>query len=120
MNFFLDENFPKSTTTLLHKRGNTVFDIRSTDLEGSDDKVISEIAQERNSIFLTTDKDFFHTIPYLYDQHCGVIIIALRHPNRRSITEKLLFALNNFDLPAFNSKVLLLRDNNFSIIENRD
>ena len=102
MNFFFDEHFPKSTTELLHKYGHMVFNVRSTDLVDCDDKVIFEIAQEKNSIFLTTDKDFFHTIPHLYDRHCDVIVIALRHPNRRIITEKLLFALNNFDLSSFN------------------
>ena len=115
MIFFLDENFPKSVVSILEKKGYTVFDIRSSEYEGSDDIDIFKLAQSKNAIFLTTDRDFFHTIPRLFENHYGVIVIALRQPNRKGITEKLLFALNNFDLTKFNSKVLLLKDNSYSI-----
>jgi len=74
------------------------------------------MAQEKKAIFLTTDKDFFHTIPHLSEKHYGVIVIALRQPNRKNITNKILFALNHFNLSSFESKILLLRDNYFSII----
>lgn len=120
MRFFFDENFPKSTTILLHKKGHKVYDIRSTELEGIDDNAIFKIAQNKKALFLTTDKDFYHTIPYLFKNHYGIIIIALRQPNRKKITKKLLFALEHFDLTLFNSKVLLLRDNNFTIINKNE
>ena len=119
MNFFLDENFPKTVSILLEKKGHTVFDIRSTENEGLDDISIFKLAQQKKAIFLTTDKDFFHTIPFLFKSHHGVIIIALRKPNRKSITEKLSYTLLHFDLSSFQSKVLLLRDNDFSIIETK-
>ncbi|MBN2011267.1 DUF5615 family PIN-like protein [candidate division KSB1 bacterium] len=99
----------------LESRGHKVIDIRSTIYEGSDDLFIFDMAQKQHAIFLTTDKDFFHTIPNLYAQHYGIIVIAVRQPNRRSIVNKLLFALNHFDLSQFNSKVLILRDNSYSI-----
>ena len=75
------------------------------------------MAQNESAIFLTTDKDFFHTIPHLFEEHFGIIVITLRQPNRKKITEKLFFALTHFELPFFNSKVLLLRDNDFSYTE---
>jgi predicted nuclease of predicted toxin-antitoxin system len=116
MKFFLDENFPKSVTVILETKGHKVFDVRSTEDEGSDDFHIFKLAQDKESIFVTTDKDFFHTIPYLFEKHYGVIVITLRQPDRKSITEKFLFALNHFNLSSFESKILLLKDNIFSII----
>ena len=117
MKFFLDENFPKTITPILEEKGHEVFDIRSTQFEGADDASLFEFAQQNEAIFLTTDKDFFHTIPLLFPNHFGIIVITLRQPNRKGITDKFLFALNHFDLSAFNSKILLLRDNHYSIFE---
>lgn len=117
MRFFLDENFPKSATQLLRSSAHLVFDIRSTKHEGTDDKTIFEIAQKKKAIFLTTDRDFFHTIPYQFDFHYGVIIIALSQPNRKRILAKLRWALDNFDLNNFSNKIILMRDYRYSIIE---
>lgn len=116
MKFFLDENFPKPATEILARRGHEVFDVRSTEFEGSNDVQIFELAQEKGAIFLTTDKDFFHTIPFLYQRHKGIIVVILRQPSRKNIIEKLLFALDHIDLTHMESKVLLLKDNHYSII----
>ena len=116
MIFFLDENFPKTATKLLSSKGYKVFDIRSTEHEGSDDITLFNLAQEKKAIFLTTDRDFFHTIPYLYKRHCGVIVIALRQPNRKDIISKLTFALEHLDIENIHSKVILLRDKHYTII----
>ena len=116
MNFFLDENFPKTAHQVLESMGHSVFDIRNTKYEGLDDNKIFERAQNEKAIFLTTDKDFFHTIPILYKKHYGIIVIALSRPNRNNILDKLKYILNNYDLSKINSKVLLLRDNHYTII----
>ncbi|MGD8778362.1 MAG: DUF5615 family PIN-like protein [Ignavibacteria bacterium] len=115
MKFFLDENFPKSSIDLLVKSGNEIIDIRGTEHEGLDDASIFDLAQKNSAIFLTTDKDFFHTIPFLFEKHFGVIVIALSKPNRNSINEKLIWFIENYDLSNFNSKVALLQDNSYTI-----
>lgn len=85
MKFFLDENFPKSATGMLEHLGHVVFDLGCA--EGSRDADIFDEAQKCGAIFLTTDRDFFHTIPHLFPHHEGVIVIALRQPNRAAILE---------------------------------
>ena len=115
MNFFLDENIPKAIENILVEKGYTVFDVRKTDKEGLDDKDIFELAQQKNAIFLTTDKDFFHTIPFLFDSHHGIIVIALRQPDKYQIIKKIKFVLQNIDLLNIKNKVLLLKDNQYSI-----
>ena len=116
MNFFLDENFPKPAADVLISRGHQVFDIRSTEFEGSSDSTIFQLAQEKEAILPTTDKDFFHTIPFLFEEHCGIIVIALRQPNRESVLEKVVFVLDHFELTDLKSKVLHLKDKHYSLI----
>jgi predicted nuclease of predicted toxin-antitoxin system len=110
--FFLDENFPRKATTILEAAGHEVFDIRGTKKEGAADRIIFELAQKLQAIFLTTDKDFFHTIPMQFNRkHYGVIIIALRQPNGPAILKKfdsVLRFIQNFKLA---SNVILFTDN---------
>lgn len=115
MNFFLDENFPKSAITYLQNRQHTVFDIRSTEFEGAEDREIFAQAQEKQAIFLTTDKDFFHTVPLQFNEHFGIAVFALRNPNRDKILQKLEYFLDHFDVNHFRTRVVLFRDNRYSI-----
>ena len=115
MNFFLDENFPKSAGKYLISIGHQVEDIRATSMEGISDQKIFEIAQNKKSVFLTTDRDFFHTIPHLFEKHYGVIVIALKQPNRHTILEKLAWALLNLDINNIQNKIIMLRDQNYTI-----
>ena len=53
------------------------------------DETVFRKAKDFGAVLLTTDRDFFHTIPHLHDTHCGVIVIALRQPNRAAILSRL-------------------------------
>ena len=77
MIFFLDENFPRSAGRILEEAGHAVFDIRGTKNEGMTDAAIFNLAQQRNAVFLTTDRDFYHTIPWMHTTHHGVVVINL-------------------------------------------
>ncbi len=113
MKFFLDENFPKTVAKLLIENDHSVFDIRGTSDEGAEDVDIFQMAQKKEAIFLTTDKDYFHTIPHLYESHYGVIVITLSQPNRRQVSDKLKWELNHVDMLTFKDKILLLKDNTY-------
>ena len=115
MNFFLDENFPKAATKFLERKNHVVFDIRSSEFEGADDLEIFEMAQKRKAIFLSTDKDFYHTIPFQFNEHFGIVIFTLRNPNRDKILRKLEYFLDNFEINNFRSKVVLFKDNHYSL-----
>ena len=115
LNFFLDENFPKRAIGLLEKLGHLVFDVRGTEQEGLKDNALFDIAQEHQAIFLTTDRDFFHTVPYLFPKHHGVIVIALSQPNGKIIMEKLNWALDFMDANPIEMSVLLLKDKSYYI-----
>jgi predicted nuclease of predicted toxin-antitoxin system len=110
MKFFLDENFPKAAADMLEEMGHAVFDLRGTGREGSADRDIFAEAQQQGAVFLTTDRDFFHTIPHLHEEHCGVIVIALSQPNRTAILEKLSWVLKRLAPGDFACRTIQLRD----------
>ena len=113
MKFFLDENFPKPAHTILSERWHEVFDIRGTPDEGMDDAEIFELALENEAAFLTTDGDFFYTVPHHYPEHNGVVVITLRQPNRESILQKLEWFLDHFSAEALEGHVFRLKDRTF-------
>jgi predicted nuclease of predicted toxin-antitoxin system len=115
MNFLLDENFPKSAKKFLDERGHNVTDVRDALDEGADDVRVFELAQQRHAILLTTDRDFYHTIPWLYDQHFGVVVIALRQPNRKAILDRMEWLIAQEDLFPLTNKVIQLRDSTFRL-----
>jgi predicted nuclease of predicted toxin-antitoxin system len=118
MKFFFDENFPKAAAQLLGARGHEWADIRGTDQEGSPDTTIFRLAQQQGAIFLTTDRDFFHTVPHLEKSHYGVVVVALRQPNRRSILTRLEWFLDRFGDTDIDNKVIELRDRTYVVFPN--
>ena len=116
MKFLLDENFPKTAGTWLSELGYVVFDVRGSEKEGLTDIELFSQAQELNAVMLTTDRDFFHTVPHMFEHHAGVLVIALRQPNRKNIMEKLEWALKHFKLSDFNNRVIQLRDKTWSAV----
>ena len=109
MKFFLDENFPKAAYSLLVARGHSVVDVRGTSQQGANDAMLFEWAQEEGAVFLTTDRDFFHTIPHVYDMHCGVVVVALRQPNRVNIIGRLEWFLDHFGTEEIRNRAIQLR-----------
>jgi predicted nuclease of predicted toxin-antitoxin system len=110
MTFFLDENFPKSASVLLEGMGHRVLDLRGTGREGASDQAIFAEAQLAGAVFLTTDRDFFHTVRHLHPVHAGVIVIALRLPNRTSILDRLTWILQRVPPQDFANRTIQLRD----------
>lgn len=110
MRFLLDENFPKAAIGLLESSGHEAFDLRGTNEEGIDDASLFAKAQGLNAVLLTTDRDFFHTIPHLFASHAGVVVIALKQPNRATILSRLEWILSRVNEGAFADRVFQLRD----------
>jgi predicted nuclease of predicted toxin-antitoxin system len=110
MRFLLDENVPKAAAGVLEQKGHEVFDFRGTSDEGMEDPSVFAKAQELDAVLLTTDRDFFHTIPHLFETHAGVVVIALRQPNRSAILSRLNWLLDRMDQISFAGRCFQLRD----------
>lgn len=111
MNFFLDENIPKKAADYLLENNHVIFDIRGSSKEGIDDYAIFDLAKKAKAVFLTTDKDFYHTIHFTEKPHYGIIVIALRQPNTAAILEKLQWILLNIAKLSFENTCHLVTDN---------
>ena len=115
MKFLLDENFPKAAEKLLIELGHEVFDVRGTELQGTDDNSLFELAQRKNAVLLPTDRDFYHTVPLKYSNHFGVVVIALKQPNREAILRRLRWFISTDLLTTVKNTVYLLRDKSYRI-----
>ena len=89
MNFFLDENFPRPALTFLASAGHSASHALQHFPPGTSDEKLFAHAQEQKAVFVTTDRDFFHTIPLAYEHHCGAIVITLRKANRADLIRRL-------------------------------
>jgi hypothetical protein len=51
----------------------------------------------------------------IFRQHLH--LINMRQPNRNNILEKLKWALSNIDFNTFSSTILLMRDDNYTLLK---
>jgi predicted nuclease of predicted toxin-antitoxin system len=108
--FFFDENFPKAAAEVLERYSHEWIDPRGSELEGADDSILVEEAQRNSAVILTTDRDFFHTLRHQNPSHAGLIVIALKQPNRSAILDRLQWLLENIDEDQIPGRAFQLRD----------
>lgn len=109
MKFMLDENFPKSAILRLEALGHQVFDFRQEGEEGASDEKVIELAIHHQAVILTTDRDFFHTLSAQYPDHHGIVAIALKHPTRSAIIERLEWLLSRVNEDDFPRRAFQLK-----------
>lgn len=109
MTFLLDENFPLSAGKFLCDNGYVAHSVADTCGVGADDETVFAEAQRLNAVLLTSDRDFYHTIPLIHPRHNGIFVIALRQPSRSAIIARLNWILQNIK-PPFADKVFVFRD----------
>ena len=109
MKILLDENFPKSAAEVIESAGHEVVLFSDVCDFGANDENVFSVAQRIGALILTSDRDFYHTMPLIHPTHCGIIVVALRQPNRTAILMRVKWFLENFDEPLDN-KVFILRD----------
>jgi predicted nuclease of predicted toxin-antitoxin system len=108
--FYFDEIFPKAAAGLLESLGHEWVDPRGTELEGSQDSVLGHEAIKANAVLLTTDRDFFHTLHNQFPDHPGIVVIALKQPNRAAILTRLKWLLEAIEETEFRGRAFQLRD----------
>lgn len=120
MKFFLDENFSKLVIEYLTELGHEVIDSRDVGLISAEDWQIFEFAQEQEAVLLTTDRDFYHRVAFGYSEHCGVIVVNLRQPNKKAIFERFKWAVEHNFLDSIENTVVLLRDKTYRTISTKE
>lgn len=109
MRILLDENFPKSAADVIAAAGHEVISFAGVCEFGADDEEVFDRAQKLGAVILTSDRDFYHTMPLIHPEHYGIIVVALRQPNRKAILTRLQWFFENFDGPMAD-RVFILRD----------
>ena len=109
MKFLLDENFPRSAADFIKSCGHeaVLFD-EACDF-GDGDETVFVAAQRLGATILTSDRDFYHTMPLLHPQHAGIVVVALHQPNRAAILARIKWLIENIPEPLDN-RVFILRD----------
>lgn len=115
MNFLFDENFPKSARQVLERLRHQVFDFRKLGAIGSPDEALMMLAFEKSAAVLTTDRDFFHTLGRRYHENYGIVVIAIRQPNRLSIVSRLEWFLEHIDIEKLPGRTFQLRDRTWMV-----
>jgi predicted nuclease of predicted toxin-antitoxin system len=110
MKFFLDENFPRPAVALLQTGGHGAVHAMDVFSPGAADERLFAHAQNEGAIFLSTDRDFFHTVPLAFAQHCGAMVITLRKPNRSDLLRRLSDALTTLGDRNLDNTVWLITD----------
>ena len=92
MNVLVDENIPTITLTTLREMGHDVADVRGTPDEGVDDDILWRRAQTDRRLLITTDRGFARRRS---EPHAGILIVALRQPNRMKIHRRVIDILES-------------------------
>jgi predicted nuclease of predicted toxin-antitoxin system len=110
MKFFLDENFPRPALVQLQSAGHSAIHALEIFSPGTADDQLFAHAQKERAIFISTDKDFFHTVPLTFAKHHGAIVITLRRPNRDELLRRLAAALAALGERKLDDSVWLVTD----------
>lgn len=77
MRFLIDENLSKKLARFLNQLGHPTLRVRNIN-PGIDDDQVLELALLKDSILITSDKDFGELIFKEKLAHCGVILLRLQ------------------------------------------
>lgn len=107
MRVLVDENIPLTTVEQLRRLGHDVADIRGTPEEGMSDEFLWSKAQQENRLLITTDRGF---ALYRDKDHCGILIVSLRRPNRHRINRRVVDAIKLFSAARWPGLLVVMRD----------
>jgi predicted nuclease of predicted toxin-antitoxin system len=88
MKIKLDENLPHRLAALLGNLGHDVHTLHDERLTGRADTEVWEAAQRESRFLITQDLDFADSRRFAPGSHNGILLVRLRSPNRRALTER--------------------------------
>ncbi len=114
MRFLVDENLPFSIVELLTSLKHDVFDVATSDLRGSSDKILWAKAAKEKRIIVTRDLDF--PIPKLRPAPFGVMLIRVPgNFNASLITNTFKDSFKGIELHELKNKVAVISPNRIRI-----
>ncbi|HEV2380770.1 MAG TPA: DUF5615 family PIN-like protein [Terriglobia bacterium] len=89
MKIKLDENLPRRLVLRLGLMGHDVHTPHDEGLSGARDFEILEAAQSERRFLITQDLDFSDARRFGPGTHCGILLVRLREPSRKTLTERI-------------------------------
>ena len=109
MNVLLDENFPASAASVVEAAGHSPVSFSEACDFGADDETVFAAAQSSDALILTSDRDFYHTMPLRHPHHAGIVVVALHQPSRAAILTRLEWFFATIP-PPYRDKAFIIRD----------
>jgi len=107
MDILVDENIPLASVEQLQEMGHNVLDIRGTADEGMSDELLWNKACQEKRLLITADRGF---ALYRDMKHYGLLIVALRRPNRLKINERVIEAVKLFSPEKWPGLLVVMHD----------
>ena len=111
MNILVDENIPLMSAEQLRDMGHEVLDIRGTPGQGISDELLWNKTCQEKRLLITTDRGFAY---YRDREHYGILIVALRQPNRHKINGRIVEAMGLFAPGQWPGLLVVMRDETVS------
>lgn len=89
MKIKLDENLPLRLSFILTDLGHDVDTSEEEGLVGFQDEQVWEAAQREGRFLVTQDLDFSDIRHFAPGTHCGILLVRLSSPTRRSIVNRI-------------------------------
>jgi predicted nuclease of predicted toxin-antitoxin system len=101
MRIKLDENLPSKLAPLLRALGHNADTVPEERLQGHNDPVIWQAAQDAGRLLVTQDLDFSDIRRFRPGTHHGILLLRLRTPGRTALTVRLLSIFQTEDVESW-------------------
>jgi predicted nuclease of predicted toxin-antitoxin system len=88
MKIKLDENMPASLVNKISEFGHDVDTVPQELLSGKLDNIIWSETQKYQRFLITQDLDFSNINKFIPGSHFGILLIRLKEPGRKALTER--------------------------------
>lgn len=88
MKFKIDENLPTDLVEELIRMGHSADTVNDEGLQGRPDDDVWAAAQQENRFFITQDMRFSDTRQYEPGKHCGIMLLRLLDPDRKTVVAR--------------------------------
>lgn len=89
MKIKLDENIPSDLCATLRELGHDVDSVPDEGLSGHSDDSVWDAAQREKRLLITQDLDFSDLRKFIFEGHCGVVLVRLRAVSRRRLINRI-------------------------------
>jgi predicted nuclease of predicted toxin-antitoxin system len=111
----LDENLPEDLISALSRIGHDVDNVSLEGFAGQNDSRIWQAAQDSGRFLVTQDLDFSDVRKFAPGTHCGLMLVRLQNPGRKTLAERITEAFTVQDAELWARCFVLLTDHKLRV-----